>query len=66
MAAVIWRNWSINNETSKELKNIDIETIADIAVFQGTNVDVIVKKMKEVLEHREGNCKLILLYLIFV
>ena len=65
MAAVIWRNWSIKHKTSEELK-IYIETIADITVFGGTNVDVIVKKIKEVLEHREGNCKLILLYLIFV
>ena len=46
--------------------NIYIETIADIKLFGGTKVDEIVKNMQEVLEPREGNCKLIILYFIFV
>ena len=49
----------------KSLK-IYIETIADIKVFGRTKVDEKVKNMIEVLEPREGNCKLIILYLIFV
>ena len=52
----------------KPVKNskIYIETIADIKVFGRTKVDEKVKNMIEVLEPREGNCKLIILYLIFV